>query len=214
MPRRAKTTVRKQPTQLRSRQTVDALLAATARVLVRDGYDRASTNRIADAAGVSIGSLYQYFPSKEALVSALIERELEAQYQVVAEKLGEVMDAPIEVAVRKLVEAVVLAQRIHPKLHKVLNEEVPRVGALARVVELEARLAETLRLALVARCGEIRPPALGLTAFLLVHAVDGVVKMVRYNRWKKEHPGVAGLNLQPVLAATPKSGELGLKLTF
>src|SRR5262245_61528607 len=121
MARRAKTTARKQPTQERSRHTVDALLSATARVLVRDGYDRASTNRIAEAAGVSIGSLYQYFPSKEALVGALVERELEEQCRVVAEKLGEVVDAPLDVAVRKLVEATVLAHRVHPKLHKVIS---------------------------------------------------------------------------------------------
>jgi AcrR family transcriptional regulator len=175
MARRANTSARKQPSQERSRHTVDALLAATARVLVRDGYDRASTNRIAEAAGVSIGSLYQYFPSKEALVGALVAREFEEQCRIVEQKLSEVLDAPLEVAVRKLVEAVVLAHRVHPRLHKVLSEEVPRVGALARVVQLEARVAELMRVALEARRADIRPKDLKLVALLLVHAVEGVV---------------------------------------
>ena len=70
------TSPRKSATQERSRATVDALLSATARVLVKEGYDRASTNKVAEAAGVSIGSLYQYFPSKEALVSAVIQRHI------------------------------------------------------------------------------------------------------------------------------------------
>ena len=65
---------RKLASQERSRATVDALLEATTRVLLKEGYDRASTNRIAEVAGVSIGSLYQYFPSKEALVAAVIDR--------------------------------------------------------------------------------------------------------------------------------------------
>jgi len=67
MARKLHTTARKSASQERSRLTVQAILEATARVLMKEGYDRASTNKIAAKAGVSIGSLYQYFPSKEAL---------------------------------------------------------------------------------------------------------------------------------------------------
>ena len=76
MARRPLTNPRKNASQGRSRATVDALVEATARVLLRDGYDRASTNRIAMAAGVGIGSLYQYFPSKDAITVALIGQEI------------------------------------------------------------------------------------------------------------------------------------------
>jgi hypothetical protein len=62
------TNPRKSALQKRSRVTVDALLEATARILIREGFDKASTNRIAEVAGVSVGSLYQYFPNKEALI--------------------------------------------------------------------------------------------------------------------------------------------------
>ena len=175
MARRAATSPRKQPSQERSRATVDALLQATAQLLQRDGYDRTSTNRIAEAAGVSVGSVYQYFPSKEALVAALIEREVEAQLQVVVDKMAEVVDAPLPVAVRGMIEAVVASHRVHPRLHKVLTEEVPRVGALARLAEMERKLAEMLERALVARRREVRPRDLGLAAFLLTYAVEGVL---------------------------------------
>ena len=74
MARKLQINPRKLASQERSRATVDALLEATTRVLLKEGYDRASTNRIAEVAGVSIGSLYQYFPSKEALVAAVIDR--------------------------------------------------------------------------------------------------------------------------------------------
>ncbi|PMB09477.1 TetR/AcrR family transcriptional regulator [Fischerella thermalis CCMEE 5273] len=67
------TNPRKLPQQERSKITVDAILTATARILVKDGYAKTNTNRIAELAGVSIGSLYQYFPSKEAIIAALIE---------------------------------------------------------------------------------------------------------------------------------------------
>ena len=74
MARKPLTRPRKHASQDRSRATVDALIEATARILVREGFDSASTNRIAEQAGVSVGSLYQYFPGKEALVAAVIER--------------------------------------------------------------------------------------------------------------------------------------------
>ena len=74
MPRRVRTTARKSPRQDRSKVTVDAILDATAHIIVTDGYDQLSTNRVAERAGVSIGSLYQYFPNKEALVGELVDR--------------------------------------------------------------------------------------------------------------------------------------------
>src|SRR3984885_9989466 len=73
MARVVRTSPRKSASQQRSQITVNALLEATARILVREGFDKASTNRIAEVAGVSVGSLYQYFPSKEAIVAALID---------------------------------------------------------------------------------------------------------------------------------------------
>src|SRR6516165_7192502 len=77
-----RTNPRKLASQERSRLTVEALIEATARILTKDGYDRASTNRIAEAAGVSIGSLYQYFPSKEALVAGVIDRHTQEVAEV------------------------------------------------------------------------------------------------------------------------------------
>ena len=76
MARKLQTSPRKVASQERSRSTVNALIEATARILKKDGYDQASTNRIAEVAGVGIGSLYQYFPSKEALVAAVIDRHI------------------------------------------------------------------------------------------------------------------------------------------
>ena len=67
---------RKRPVQARSRQTVESILAAAARILAERGYLATTTNDVAEAAGVSIGSLYQYFPNKDSLLVALEERRL------------------------------------------------------------------------------------------------------------------------------------------
>ena len=80
MYRQVKTTPRKRPRQARSKDTVEAILAATARVLVKQGFDGLTTNAVAEGAGVSIGSLYQYFKSNGTDPGAQIE-QLEAQLQ-------------------------------------------------------------------------------------------------------------------------------------
>src|SRR3984885_1782967 len=119
MARRSVTRPRKLASQTRSRATVDAMIEATARILVRDGFDKASTNRIAEKAGVSVGSLYQYFPSKEALVAAVIDRHNQEIMRTVRGELAEAMGLPVEKAIRKLVAVSVKAHRINPKLHRV-----------------------------------------------------------------------------------------------
>jgi AcrR family transcriptional regulator len=169
---------RKEPSQERARATVDALLAATARVLVKDGYDHASTNRIAAAAGVSIGSLYQYFPSKEALVAALIDTHVNDMLGVLRATLVRVVDAPLEVAVRETVRSVVRAHALDPRLHRAIAEGVPKAGKRASVHDVERAAATSLLPYLVARKSELLPQRrtnLELTVFVLVQSVEGVV---------------------------------------
>jgi AcrR family transcriptional regulator len=175
MPPRPLTAPRKEPRQERARATVDAILAATARVLVKEGYDRASTNRIAQEAGVSVGSLYQYFPSKEALVAALIEKHSTDMIGFLEQRAtNHPPDAPIRTIVREVVHAMIEAHRVDPKLHRVVMEQVPRVGALKRLSELDEHALLLIRAFLETRRAEIRPQNLKVAAFLLASLVEAV----------------------------------------
>ena len=174
MVRRPHTSPRKLASQKRSRLTVDALVEATARILIKDGYDRASTNKIAAVAGVSIGSLYQYFPSKEALVAAVIERHTQKLSQVVSGALLKVVARPIEIGVRELVAAAIDAHRLDPKLHRVLAEEVPRTGRLENIEAVERYARGFLRDYLEAHRSEIDVADLDLAAFILVTTVEAL----------------------------------------
>jgi AcrR family transcriptional regulator len=169
---RSRATARKTPNQDRAKATVEAILTATARVLVKDGYDGASTNRIAAAAGVSIGSLYQYFPSKEALVGTLLDRHLAEMVSVFEETVQRVGDAPLEVATCELVKAMIHAHAIDPKLHKIFAEQLPRHGRLQRIGEIERYVADRLRVYLEMHRDAIRPKNLDLAIFLLVQLVE------------------------------------------
>ncbi|WP_213775369.1 TetR/AcrR family transcriptional regulator [Bradyrhizobium sp. dw_78] len=172
MARKPLTNPRKQASQARSRATVDALVEATARILVRDGYDKASTNRIADLAGVSIGSLYQYYPSKEALVAAVIDRHNRQIMRRVRTVLTEIASQPIERAVRRLVAVAIEAHRIDPRLHRVLAEQIPRVGRLENVEALNREGHALFRGYLESRRDELRVRDLDLAAFMCATSIE------------------------------------------
>ncbi|MDP3746581.1 MAG: TetR/AcrR family transcriptional regulator [Phenylobacterium sp.] len=174
MARRPLTNPRKQASQERSRATVDALIEATARILVREGFDKASTNRIAEEAGVSVGSLYQYYPSKEALVAAVIDRHNEGALTLVRGVLAEVAAQPIEIAVRKVVAAAIDAHRIDPKLHRVLTEQIPRTGRLDNVEALNREAYALFRTYLEGRRDELRALDLELAVFVCVTSIEAL----------------------------------------
>jgi AcrR family transcriptional regulator len=174
MPSQTRTNPRKLALQQRSRVTVDALLRATARILVKEGYDHASTNRIAQVAGVSIGSLYQYFPSKEALVAALIDRHTHEMKRLVRDALLKVAMRPVPEAARELVKVMIDAHRVDPKLHRVLVEQVPRVGRLDNMRALDREAYALVRAYLEAHSTEINVTDVDMAAFVCVATVEAL----------------------------------------
>lgn len=171
MAQRPRTTARKRPRQARAKATVVALLDATAQVLMKDGYDGLSTNRVAAVAGVSIGSLYQYFPSKEALVAALLDFHSESVRALVDDLLAAHASEPPHALTRVLVGALVDLKRAAPRLAKVLREETPRVGRMRRYETQLAELVQKVAAYLGTR-PEMRGTDVALAAFLGVHAAD------------------------------------------
>lgn len=116
---------RKSPRQQRSQQTVDIILQATARVLAEHGYAGTNTNRIAETAGVSVGSLYQYFPNKNALIAALHDRHDQQMLALIDEVLDGNPAATLRERVAAIVAASLRAHLLEPALHRVLEREFP-----------------------------------------------------------------------------------------
>ncbi|WP_394840680.1 TetR/AcrR family transcriptional regulator [Pendulispora brunnea] len=116
--------MRREPRQGRSRQTVHAVLGAVSRVIRREGVDAVTTNRIAEAAGVSIGSLYQYFPDKKAIFSALHERHVEDVRRVIERTMAG-RSKSLDGFTRTLVEGLADLHAAEPELHELVSEQVP-----------------------------------------------------------------------------------------
>lgn len=153
---------------------MDALIEATARILAKEGFEAASTNRIAEAAGVSIGSLYQYFPCKEALVASVIDRHNERLMEVARGTLAEVVQLPLDRAIRKIVAVAIEAHSIDPKLHRVLTEQTPRTGRLVNAQVFNQEIYGLFRRYLESRKSEIRKLDLDLAAFVCVTSIEAL----------------------------------------
>lgn len=167
---------RKLPRQQRSQDTVAVLLEATRQVLVQRGYARTSTAEIARRAGVSIGSLYQYFPSKAALVAALSEQHSQAMRQVFEARLAQAQDLPLREAIRVAIQAELEALQLNLPLQRVLFEQAPRLGPAAHIEQVQDQVVALVQRALALRPEPLRPSDPALSGFLLVHAIDGVLQ--------------------------------------
>ncbi len=103
--------MRRQPTQERARQTIEAIFGATAQIVENEGDTALTTNRIAQVAGVSIGTLYQYFPSREAVLLAMVERERERVQRELQQMLDDALarQRPVREVVQDMVRLLVSA---------------------------------------------------------------------------------------------------------
>jgi AcrR family transcriptional regulator len=144
---------RRRPCQGRARATVEAILEAAADVIAREGYAAMTTNRVAARAGVSIGSLYQYFPNKQAILVALLEQHLKGLQPVIEQSLQELADPgiPFAEAMHRMFTGLLELHRAEDsRLQRVLGEEVPhpphiRERHRQREGEYTGRVAAILR---------------------------------------------------------------------
>ncbi len=166
--------LRKYPNQKRSRATVDAVLDAGARLLLTIGYDKASTNRIAEKAGVSIGSLYEYFPGKEAIF-AEIRRRQDKRYARLIQ--AEPVPATFRETLRLHVNTYIRLALSDIELHTALVRDVPKFATseaesilVAGSLEQSTRFVDSQAIKLRPQCDTAL--ALELTTRVLRSTID------------------------------------------
>lgn len=174
MAKKLLTKPRKRATQQRSRATVDVLIQATTRILINEGFDKANTNRIAEVAGVSIGSLYQYFPGKDALVAAVIDLHNQQLAQTVRAALAEAESLAFDRGIRRIVTAAVEAHCIAPQLHRVLAEQMPRLERLQHAEAINHDAQSMFREYLEEHRADIHTHDLELAAFVCGTAIEAL----------------------------------------
>ena len=165
---------RKSPSQERSRRTVEKILDAAARIFHEQGYAGATTNDVADEAGVSVGSLYQYFPNKDALLVALTRRHIESTTSGLTYLLSRMSaNAGFDTIIRQVVDFLV-EQHDLDDLHLLVMHQAPRTIEIS--VELERAKSQLVDLAeqlLVSRIND--PHRRTLVARMVVATIDAGV---------------------------------------
>ena len=147
---------RRTPSQDRSRRTVERILEAATRVLSEHGYDGASTNRIAKAAGVGNGSLYQYFPNKDAIVIAVLDRFADRLADRLGAEIEATMRLPWQEAGRALLDVQIRLFEENADLLRIVVEQVPRLGPFDKLAALQRRLTDLVRVYLLLNRAEFR----------------------------------------------------------
>jgi AcrR family transcriptional regulator len=161
-------TERRIPRQERSRATRDAIIEAAARIFAEVGLERATTARIAEVAGVSPGSMYQYFPNKESLITGIFEREVEEQNGKFLELVQKLGTDDVPALIRALVEWAIDDILSKPKLARVLIDEVPRVSGLEMSRAVDHLAATGLRALFEIGDPRLQPKEAEIAALLLV----------------------------------------------
>lgn len=163
---------RKAPRQHRSRELVEWILEAATRILAADGLAGLTTNRVAALAGISVGSLYQYFPNKDAIVVALVERTQRGVAEAVEAVAAQARDAPLPAAIAAFVDLALHAQYDRSTLAVALDHEEQR---LALHIEFAAEQRRIRR----AVADTIRPSLRGLAPEAIDEAADDLHLLVQ-----------------------------------
>jgi len=165
---------------------VERIVEAARVVLVRDGYEAFTTNRVADEAEVSPGSLYQYFGDKSALVTVVMDRWSAEISDRVAASLaaGGPVDVQDPSTVRSIADALLAALEADAGLLRIMWEELPAVRHRAAQHALEQRVRELLSVYLAAAGATNGDPA--VRAWVIVMAVENIAV-----RWVLDRPAIS-----------------------
>lgn len=170
--------MRKKPLQFRSRQMVDALLLATAETIAERGLADTTTNHVAARAGVSVGSLYQYFASKQALIDALINQQQADLATAVDTQMRALIDADLHSLIRNLLDTVFRFFEARQGLYLELARNWYLPSTLRGVDLLERFVTEAFRLYLLRHHASLRIENLPLALFVTFNST--VFTGIRY----------------------------------
>ncbi|MGH7293784.1 MAG: TetR/AcrR family transcriptional regulator [Polyangiaceae bacterium] len=176
MPRSPRRAPRRAPSQRRGEDTVGVLLEATEIVLAERGFAATTTNHIAGAAGVSIGTLYHYFPSKEALIEAVVHRMWTRELAVLAAHGPALAEGPLDEVVRTIVRDLVELVAARRELYRRWYAEASHLGRLDAGLEMTAQAVAAVHAALERQAPRLRPTNLAFAADLVVKMALAMVR--------------------------------------
>lgn len=167
-----KITPRKEPNQERAKETVETIVAATAHILEKDGFENISTNKIAEKAGVSIGSLYQYFPTKDAIFNFMMERYMKSQTALIDGILeNRDMTMDLRSTIGLIISAILETKRKQAKFNKLFVQKLMSFTTYEALNRQDQYLIDLFKRHLEPHRKEIRTENLELQLYFVIQAV-------------------------------------------
>ena len=166
---------RKTPKQMRSQGMVDAILEATTRILKKRGYSETNTNMIAEVAGVSVGSIYQYFPNKESIIATLHQRHALQMRDIMIHVLSRSENKTLREAMKALVKAHIEAHMVEPELHHILEIQFPFLHFQKDNNIADHDFHNRVQTLLEKHRHEIRRPNLELAVYIVIRMINSLV---------------------------------------
>lgn len=195
---------RRSPVQSRGQATVDIIVEAAAQILATRGPAAATTNAVAARAGVSIGTLYQYFADRDALLHEIGRRHVAEMQAVLADALAGIGSMTLEAAVAAIVAAIVATHRVAPRLHQALHQSLAR-DHLDTIDGFELDVETMVTHTLAGRV-ELDLPAPALTATVLVRGLGGLIRTtLRREPERLDDPALAAAMRAMILGTLAES---------
>jgi AcrR family transcriptional regulator len=170
--KKAKPRARRTPRQSRSIETVKAIFEASARILQRDGVQGLTTGRIAEVSGYGLSTIYDYFPTKEAILVAMARQELDRTFQTLQKAVGSTNDADGEVATRTLIRAMIRGFGGRQRMRGALIETMIARGHSAELAQPVDKIAALLLATDSAVAGRLSPESL----YVLTRSIIGAIR--------------------------------------
>ena len=166
---------RKTPVQARSTVTVEAISEAAIQVLLSHGADRLTTTRVAQRAGVSVGTLYQYYPNKQSLLFAVLENHLTNVMATVEAACESACHKPLAEMIREMVEAFVGAKMDRADISVALYQVAADVGGPALIKRINQRSRKTVE-AMLETASDIKSPPEKFAIGIMLSAMAGAMR--------------------------------------
>lgn len=168
--------MRREAASEEGRRIVRSILEAAEALLQHERFSEVSTNRIAEAAGVSVGSFYQYFPNKESVLAELARTLERRALELLSARLASISGASTSHGVQEFVAVLFDVRMGNLNMRRQLLEQVPREWFAEASTRVDTQVQELVRAFLVARAEEIAVDDVQAATFVLFHAVEAVVE--------------------------------------
>jgi AcrR family transcriptional regulator len=154
---------------------IDIIIEATTRVLKKRGYSGTNTNLIAEVAGVSVGSIYQYFPNKESIIATLYQRHVLQMREIMIHALSSSEKMTLYGAMKALVNAHIEAHMVEPELHNVLEIQIPFLRFQKDNATAEDDFYNRIQTLLEKHRHEIRRSNLELAIYIVIRMINSLI---------------------------------------